>query len=186
MKSINRRAQRGATLIIALIMLVLLTLFAISAMTSSNTSLIIASNTQTRLEAIAAVQQEIDKAMSVNFTAAPGSVAGNKPVDINGDGTNDYDVVVATPVCISSLPIKKESGELNILNPSDAACFGSSTAGSSGVIVGGKGGGGASGGNSLCANSQWALNAGATDVITGANVSITQGMAVRVIISAPC
>lgn len=178
--------QRGATLVVAMIMLVMLTLFALSAMNASNTSLKIASNTQTRAEAIAAVQGEIDKVMSVDFTRNPASVAGNKAIDINNDGAVDYNVVVATPVCISSITIKKDSGELNILNPSDAACFGSSVAGASGVVVGGVGGAGAAGGDSLCSNSQWDLNASATDPISGASVSIHQGSGVRVAIGTPC
>ena len=90
MMSIQRRKhQRGATLVVALIMLVLLTLFAISSMNASNTSLKIASNTQTRNEVTYAVQQEIDKAMSVAFTVVPGAVAGTKPIDINNDGAVD-------------------------------------------------------------------------------------------------
>ena len=176
--------QRGATMVVALIMLVLLTLFAISAMNASNTGLKIASNTQTRADAIAAVQQEINKAMSVDFTLNPPSVAGNKAIDINNDGTTDYNVVVATPVCIGSIPIP--SNILVVTNPSDAACVGSGTATSSGVIVAGKGGGGSGTGNSLCSNSQWDLNANATDPISGANVSIHQGIAVRVAIGTTC
>lgn len=185
MTSTTLHRQQGATLIVALIMLVLLTLFALTAMNTSNTNLKIANNTQTRVEAIAAVQQEIDKAMSVDFTLNPASVAGNKAIDINNDGVTDYNVVVATPTCISSIPI--QSNLLNIANTSDAACFGSSATTSSGVVVAGKGGGGSSGtGNSLCSNSQWDLGASATDPISGASVSIHQGIAVRVAIGTPC
>jgi hypothetical protein len=186
MMSNTLHRQRGATLVVAMIMLVMLTLFALSAMNASNTGLKIASNTQTRNEAIAAVQGEIDKVMSVDFPRNPASVAGNKAVDINRDGATDYNVVVPTPVCISTITIKTDSGELNILSPADAACFGSSTAGSSGVVVGGKGGGGVAGGDSLCANSQWDVSASATDPVSGASVSIHQGTAVRVAIGTPC
>ena len=185
MTSTTLHRQQGATLIVALIMLVLLTLFALTAMNTSNTNLKIANNTQTRVEAIAAVQQEIDKAMSVDFTINPASVAGNKAIDINNDGTTDYNVVVATPTCISSIPIP--SNLLVVTNPSDTACFGSSAASSSGVVVAGAGGGGSgTTGNSLCSNSQWDLGASATDPISGANVSIHQGIAVRVAIGTPC
>lgn len=168
-------------------MLVLLTLFAISAMNASNTGLKIASNTQTRAEAIAVVQQEINKAMSVDFTLNPASVAGNKPIDINNDGTVDYNVVVATPVCIGSLPIP--TNVLSVANPSDVACFASSATTSSGVVVAGVGGGGSGSGatgNSLCSNSKWDIGASATDPISGANVSIHQGISVRVAIGTTC
>ena len=153
--------QHGATLVVALIMLVLLTLFAISAMNASNTSLKIASNTQTRNEVTAAVQQEIDKAMSVAFTLSPASVAGNKPVDINNDGAVDYNVVVTTPVSMSIVPIKNT--ELNYKNPVDSVC-----------IVGG----GVP--NSLCSNTRWDIGASAVDPISGASVTIHQGVGVRV------
>lgn len=184
MISITSTRQRGATMVVALIMLVLLTLFALSAMNASNTGLKIASNTQTRAEAIAAVQQELNKAMSIDFTVNPALVAGNKPIDVNNDGVVDYNVLVTTPVCISSLPIP--TGALTITNSSDAACFGSGAITASGVIVAGKAGGGAATGNSLCSNSQWDLGASATDPISGANVSIHQGVAVRVAIGTPC
>ena len=113
-----------------------------------------------------------------------GAGAGNKAIDINNDGTTDYNVVVATPTCISSIPI--QSNLLVVTNPSDAACFGSGATTSSGVVVAGKGGGGGTTGNSLCSNSQWDLGASATDPISGANVTIHQGIAVRVAIGTPC
>jgi biopolymer transport protein ExbD len=154
------RCQRGATMVVALIMLVLLTLFAISAMNASNTSLRIASNTQLRHEVAAAVQQEIDKVMSVSFTLNPASVAGNKPVDINNDGAVDYNVVVSMPVCLSVVPVKNV--ELDIKNPADQPCFVSGTT------------------NSLCSNTRWDISASATDPISGAGATIHQGVGVRV------
>ena len=172
MKSLKLRrslqCQRGATLIVALIMLVLLTLFALTAMNASNTSLKIASNTQTRNEVISAVQQEVDKVTSVNFTINPAFWAGNKSVDINSDGAPDYDVIITTPVCMSVVPIK--NNELKpVASPEDAKCF----------I-----GGGAI--DSLCSNTRWDVGASATDPISGATATIHQGIGVRVSVGAPC
>ena len=175
--------QRGATLIVALIMLVMLTLFALSAMNSSNTSLKIASNTQSRVEVAAATQQEIDKALSVDFTANPAAVAGSKPIDINRDGVTDYNVVVAVPTCISIVPIASSS--LDITKPADAACFGSGTTMTSGLVTAGKAGGGTSA-NSLCSNTQWEISASTTDPLSGASISIHQGVAVRVTAGTSC
>lgn len=163
MTRLTLRHQRGATLIVALIMLVLLTLFALSAMNASNTALKIASNTQTRSEAIAAVQQEINKVMSVNFTRSPAAIAaaaGNKPVDINNDGAVDYNVVIATPHCMGAFPIR--NAELGY-SAADNRCR------ISGASM------------SLCANSQWDIGGSATDPVSGASVSIHQGVAVRVL-----
>ena len=178
--------QRGATLIVALIMLVLLTLFALSALNTSNTALKIASNTQTRLEAIAAVQGEIDKAMSVDFTRNPAAVAGPKSIDINRDGAPDYNVIVQTPTCLSSIPIKRDSGELNPLLTRDAPCFGSGVAGAAGVVVGSIGGAGVGGGDSQCSNTQWVIRASTVDLLSGASVAINQGTAVRVAVGTAC
>jgi type II secretory pathway pseudopilin PulG len=193
MRHINVKQQRGATLIIALIMLVLLTLFAITAMNASNTSIKIASNTQMRTEALAAAQQEIDKAMSVNFTLNPASVAGDKTVDVNNDGQPDYLVRVTTPSCIGIIPIK--TSDLDITKPSDVACFGSGTAATTGIVAGGKAVGGGTG-NSLCSNSQWEIGARAIDPNSGAthttyqgigvSEAVHQGVAVRVKVGTAC
>ncbi len=153
------RHQHGATLVVAMIMLVMLTLFALTAMNASNINLKIARNAQTLHEVTAAVQQEIDKALSVNFTINPAAVAGSKPVDINNDSTADYSVAITTPTCISRTPIKNT--ELDITNPLDQPCFVSGTL------------------DSLCANTRWHITGSATDPLSGANVTIHQGVDVR-------
>lgn len=165
-KHTNR--QRGATMVVALIMLVLLTLFAISAMNASNTSLRIASNTQTRNEVIAAVQQEIDKAMSVAFTSSPAllaAVAGPKPVDINNDGVIDYNVIIGAPTCSSSVPIV--NGAWPPTDKQGEKCRRPS-ADNPGNI-------------SFCSNTRWDIGASATDPVSGATVTIHQGVGVRVL-----
>lgn len=162
-KQLQRR-QRGATMVVALIMLVLLTLFAISAMNASNTSLKIASNTQTRNEVTAAVQQEIDKTLSVAFTQPGAFTPGPKPVDINNDGTVDYNVTVDPPRCISGVVIKNDNQKLE--NPPGSLCKIS-------VIPG-------SPNNSLCSDTRWDVGASATDPISGATVTIHQGVGILV------
>ena len=187
MKLAARRSQSGATLVVALIMLVLLTLFALSAMNTSNISLKIANNMQTRVDAFNAAQQVLERLVSKDFTINPAATvaATNKSVDVNNDGTIDYDVVLAAPVCIGTIPIKTGTTELNISNPDDAPCFGSGKAGSgAGIIKSGKSAG--AGGNSQCANSKWHLNATATDPISRASVAVNQGIGVRVKIGADC
>lgn len=176
--------QRGAALVIALIMLVLLTLFAVTAMNTSNVNLKITNNLQTREEAFGAAQMAIERIVSVDFTKSPAAVAAAIPkaVDVNNDGTTDYNVNILTPVCITVMPIK--TNQLDIMNPQDAPCFGSSTASSSGIVKGGKGVGGT--GNSLCSNSQWDVQASATDPLTNASATVHQGIAVRVAVGSPC
>jgi hypothetical protein len=115
--------QSGSVLIISLVMLVMLTLFVLTVINTTNINSRIARNMQTEAEAQSAVQQAIEQAISVDFTPAPASVAGNFPIDINNDGTSDYTVNVEVPACVSSVPIK--TVELDISKPSDAACLGS-------------------------------------------------------------
>lgn len=176
--------QRGATLVIALIMLVLLTLFALSAMNTSNVSLKIANNMQTRTDAFNAAQQVIERLVSLDFTKNPAGVAAAVPkaVDVNNDGTADYNVVLATPTCIGVIPIK--TAQLDIAIAEDTPCFGSGVLTTSGLVKGGKGIG--SSGDSLCSNSKWDTNATATDPISGASVTVHQGIGVRVVVGTAC
>lgn len=94
--------QRGATLVVGLVMLVVLTLLVVSAIRSSNTSLRIVGNMQYQNEAKAATQQIIEQIISniANFNAAP-TTNQTFNVDINNDGTNDYSIVVLPPACKS-------------------------------------------------------------------------------------
>ncbi|MDQ2075644.1 hypothetical protein [Marinimicrobium sp. ABcell2] len=92
------KAQRGATLIIALIMLLLFTLMVASAFSLSSTNLKAVGNMQMRDEAIAAANVAIEQVISSAFTTAPS--AQTLEVDLNGDDTPDYIVSIATPECI--------------------------------------------------------------------------------------
>ncbi len=93
------RTQDGASLLVSLVMLVVLTLLAVSAIRLGNTNLKIVSNTQARNEATAAAQQAIEKVMGnlINFTVP---AAQTVTVDINNDGVADYTVNTAAPVCL--------------------------------------------------------------------------------------
>jgi Tfp pilus assembly protein PilX len=154
--------QRGATLVVAMIMLIVLTMFALTAMNASNTNLKIASNTQMRAEVTAAVQQEIDKVVSTNFALNPASVAGSKPVDINNDGTVDYNVVIATPECIASQGVLQKSLDV-VNNAADRKCS--------------RGQGQQ---YSYCYNTRWDVGGNATDPLSGATMTIHQGVSMRV------
>lgn len=95
-----RSVQTGASLIVSLIMLVVITLLALSAINSSTINLRIAGNMQARDEARSAARQAIEQFLSTsaNFTAPP-TVATPVNIDINKDGTNDYAVSIAPPRC---------------------------------------------------------------------------------------
>ena len=94
----SKQSQRGITLFVGLIMLVLITLMVTSAFTLSTTNLKSVGNMQAKDEAIAAANQAIEDLLSSSFTDAPS--ASNTNVDINNDGTPDYVVTIAIPTCI--------------------------------------------------------------------------------------
>lgn len=91
--------QRGATLIVGLIMLAVITLMVTAAFSLSNTNLKAVGNMQFRDEAAAAANVAIEQVVTGFMNVAP--VAQNVQVDLNNDGTTDYTVAI-TPNCISS------------------------------------------------------------------------------------
>jgi Tfp pilus assembly protein PilX len=183
-------SQRGATLVIALIMLVLLTLFAISALNTSTTNLKVVGNMQARTEAFNAAQQAIDNVISrTDFVTNPAdSVIVNKcgaanTLCIDKDGqitTNLADSYYTTkitgapfdltkPACITVRPIK--TTELIYTIPDDQNCY-----------VGQKqqfGTAGAVAADSLCANAVYQITA-ETTAVTGAKATVTQGIGIRI------
>ena len=174
MKHNTPNAESGATLVVAMIMLVLLTLFVLAAINMTSINFRVMGNEQARNESIAAAQQGIEQVASSNFTVNPQPVAVN--VDINGDGTTDYVANVAKPVCMNSIPIK--TTELSVTDPNDIACFASS------ATPGGPPTG--STGNSLCNNTQWDVKSTVTDNRTGSAVNLHQGLGVRVPVGTTC
>ena len=107
----SKQAQRGATLVVGLIMLVLLTLVVTTAFVLSSGSLKAVGNMQFREEAIAAANKAIEQIISTNFTELPiGSII---PVDIDQDGTDDYEVDLQAPVCVQAVPI---AGDVSTLS----------------------------------------------------------------------
>jgi len=107
MSNTMRGAERGAALVISLIMLVLITLMVIAALNLGTSNFRAVSNTQFREQAIAAANVAIQDRISSDFTgpvvdAAAGTIATTYPsVDLNNDGVNDYTVAI-TPACVSA------------------------------------------------------------------------------------
>lgn len=175
-----QQRQRGVTLVVALIMLVLLTLLALTSFNLGKSNLQIVSNMQQRDEAIAASREVIEEAISnTRFFDTPTDVLANpcngvkntRCIDVNGDGVTDVKVVITpAPTCTMAAYIKNTN--LNLADAEDLACSAGSTQ-NFGVA-------GAYTGNSECANSIWEVHAVATDVVTEASVEVVQGIAIRV------
>ncbi|HUQ75068.1 MAG TPA: hypothetical protein VM183_10100 [Burkholderiales bacterium] len=177
MSSIRR--QGGSTLVIALIMLVLLTLFATSSFNTAKTNLTVVGNMQSTTEAANIAQQTIETVISTtqfitspsNAIASPcGGTQNTLCVDINGDGVTDYTTTLTPqPACVYVKPIKNT--ELVLTNPEDLGC----SAGQQQTL----GVAGSTSGDSLCSNTVWEINAVTTST-TGASASVIQGVGIRV------
>jgi Tfp pilus assembly protein PilX len=174
-----RRHQRGATLVVGLVMLVLATLIVLASFRLGMANLAIVGNAQNRNEGIASAQQAIEEAISSPLlTTAPSSIfpapcAGpnTQCYDVNGDGRDDVTVTLTpAPTCVKAETIKNSS--LDLAQEDDRRCtlgvaqnFGVAGAGTS---------------DSLCSNSVWDIRALADDVSTRTTAVVNQGVGVRV------
>lgn len=164
--------QQGMVMLIAVVMLLAVTLMIMAAanIVQNNLKIVqnIESREQARYSAIAAIEEALS---SARFTGTPGSifsVSCNAPnqrcYDTNGDGTDDVTVLVDPPGCVMVSPLKND--ELRPYQfPAEATCFV------------------ASGVYSLCADSVWEFRAVATDVVTGAEVEVRQGVSITTTIA---
>lgn len=140
--------ESGSALIVGLIMLLLFTLLVTSAFMMSNTNLKSVGNMQARTEVLSAANFAINQVMSSDFTKAP--KAEQVIVDINSDGTDDFTVDMAVPVCLTSKVFAKgeESGTDVQVPKSDTY------------------------------STLWELQATVDDPMTGANVRVRSGVRV--------
>lgn len=147
--------QKGTTLIIGLIFLVVITLMVTTAFKLSSTNLKSVGNMQFRNEAIAAANKAVEQVISNNFTTGFFSLPPSQTItfDVNNDGTSDYSVAVAVPVCVQSSQ-----------SASSVAAGGGSSANLAGFS-------GTSNYSTL-----WEISATVTDALSGASVLIRQGM----------
>jgi type II secretory pathway pseudopilin PulG len=195
------RSQRGITLLVALIFLVLFAVMAGAVLNSTLTSSQAIGNMQFRSEAISAADDAIDQVLSstafaintAGFTAQVNATPFR--VDVNGDGADDITVnfpavtidgvTRAGPRCIrfQSIPLAK----LDETSDNDIGCFGSSAAENSGLGNAETGGGAGTNpfaaGQSICANTDWVVPVRATEPATATSVDVVQGVGVRVFIS---
>ena len=183
-----RNQQRGIALFIGLVMLVLLTLFALVTFNLGKSSLQIVGNFQARNEAVAAAQEAIETVVSTSKitqtdpTAAAsvivpgcGNVANTVCVDVNGDGTKDATVTIKgrgtdnNPSCLKKQVIANAQLDLSTIDGLN--CTASRlTFGVSGAPTG----------NSLCNEGLYEIVATTTDSVTGASVTVIEGVGVRV------
>jgi hypothetical protein len=172
-----RHRQRGATLIIALIMLVALAMLSAWAFNGSQMNQRVVGNSQARQEVVSAAQTAIEQTISTPaFSVDPVAVAAAPiPIDIDGDSNPDYQAQLSpTPSCYRVRVLKVN--ELDPANAGDRACLGSSASPNPGIETAGAS---PATGDSLCADSEWNIRAVINDPRTNASAAVNQGVAIR-------
>jgi Tfp pilus assembly protein PilX len=155
------RTQTGATLIVGLILLVVITLVVVSAFTLSTSNLKAVGNMQFRDEAVAASNSAIEGVLSSllingSIVQPPSQIIS---VDIDHDNVIDYTVNVSAPTCIRATQVA-----------SGSAASGSGSSVTLGVTTA-----------TPSYNTIWDINANVTDARSGASVQVRQG--VRVVLT---
>ena len=164
----GRRAQRGSTLLMGLIMLVLLTLMGLASINSATSNLKVVGNMQYQQEALGAAQVAINKVLSRgSYFSDPSTAPTSDTVDMNGDGTVDYTVTLTQPCILSTKDILVS--ELSLTNADDLLCMSSSSLKNAGIM--GQAVGAA---KSDCANVTWRVMGSVSDTSSKAAVALTQ------------
>lgn len=175
------RAQRGNSLFMALVILGMVTLLAVTNFRLSETTAVVTGNFQHEDAVLTAANSVIQEAIStVRMVQTPtaifpnpcNNVPNSRCLDLNADGTADVTVrITPAPTCIQAkvLPVN----DLDLSDDEDRGCMTGVASGTFGVA-------GAPSADSLCANTLFEVNAVATDSITEAAVRLSEGVAVRV------
>ena len=159
------RTQRGMTLFVAMIILVMVTLLVVSGFRVSNTNLKIVSSMQGRQEAVASGQAAIEQVLSSSFFSENPAIVASTPidVDINGDATPDFTVTMGTPVCLRTAPVVLSNPPTQL----QLDCAGSSRYPSATTPT-------------WCSNTIWEVTATTTDRLTAAQTTVRQGVGMTV------
>jgi Tfp pilus assembly protein PilX len=182
----RRQKQRGITLILSLIMLVLLTIMALSAFHIGKGSLQVVDNAQQQEQVKNASQAMMDQVLSSpNFVSDPTNVldnsncptdmaapANSRCIDLYGDAKTVVLVqLTPTPTCLQVKGIMNST--LNVEDKEDLGCAKSPDPNRFGVE-------GTATDESLCSDSLWEITAQATERVSRAEAKVTQGVNMRV------
>lgn len=179
----QRRQQQGVVLIVGLMVLLMVTLMAVSGFNLSQSNLKVVGNMESREQAMNAANAAIEEAVSATlFVSSPTNVftvnctgSNTRCYDTNGDGANDITVQLDPARCVTVDPISKsELEEMMAANPTNTKLPTCIIAEAEGTF------GGTESGRTLCAHSLWELRAEATDNVTQATAAVTQGVSLMV------
>lgn len=166
-----KRRQAGATLVVALVMLVLMTLLAVSAINLGTGNLKMVGNMQYQQEASSAAQAAVNQVLSkASYLTQPASTPNEMTVHVNG---HDYTVQLSRP-CLKSAAVITVA-ELSALPPAEAArCRTSGSVTNPGIL--GQNPGGMP---SDCSRVVWEIKASVNDPATNAQAEIVEGASMR-------
>jgi Tfp pilus assembly protein PilX len=193
-----RRAQSGAVLLIGMVMLLMISLIAVSVIRLSTRHTQIVSNEQVRSEAVAAANYALDTVMNQpyttwnpSYTTATGATTS---VNLGTSKTADS-AAVSMSVAVKNLAckrarviknaelIQKNSAGVSYVAPTDTSCFGGG--GSPGLTIVDTTATGSPSDNSLCATVLYDMQAQANDPkLLNAAPLVQQGVEVRTDITA--
>lgn len=174
--------QQGAVLFVGLIMLILITLLAVSAIRLAKTNMLIAGNEQFQMEAENAANYHLDQALNTDkFTATQLTAVQNTLPAFDGSNASSsqqYNVTVPAPKCKRYRYLKKselvETG--NNVPLDNIACFGGTGGSGITIVVDAA----SLNDNSLCATSLWEMTADVDVPSTGTKAQIAQGVEMRI------
>ena len=183
----SKVGQRGAVLFVGLIMLILITLIAVSAIRLAKTNMLIAGNEQFQMEAESAANYHLDQALNTeNFTATQLIADPNTlPAFAEGSGASnsqEYKVTINSPTnptkCKRYRYLKKSElvAAGNVVPIGNIACFGGTGGSGITMVVDSA----SLNDNSLCATSLWEMTAEIEVPDTGTKAQVTQGVEMRI------
>ncbi len=165
--------QHGVVLVVAMIIMTMVALMSLSALRASDSNVQVASNVQSRQEGLESAQVALERVISANtFHQDPAAVKAAAPlsVDVNGDQREDFAVSMQQPECLRGRRVTGQ--ELDDKNPRDAACMAGGEAQDTGNADGFMT-------NENCRQTEWQLTAMAQSPVAGTDVTVSQGVALR-------
>lgn len=185
-----RRAQRGAVLLIGMVMLIMMTLVALAVIRLSMHHTQIVNNEQLRAESVAAANYALDMVLNMPKLTWDGYKGAGQQQLINlglkstlgEDATETIAVTVSNLECRRSRVLKnfeliKKQGSFAYVAPDDTSCFGG---GGSPLTIVDPTAIGTPTDDSLCATVLYEMRAQAADAkLLGATTTLSQGVEVR-------
>lgn len=161
-------SERGATLVVALVMLMLITVLVSSSFSLSTVNLKAVGNTQTRHEALAAANAVLNQVVHTPFTQNPNAAAEDITYDVNQDDVPDYTVNVAIPECIrATLAVAADISSQTITSSMSQVEVANAAGSGSGALMG------------STWNTVWMLRATVNDAVTGAQTMVNSSVRVQ-------